>query len=365
MAATKKGVSLLAVGDIRIYGDHPEHVFDQVSPTLKQGDVVFAQLECAYSERGECTVNLGYGLRNHPRNVPFIAAAGFNVLSVASNHTMDYGPDALVDTVDNLTRSHIKVIGAGRNIQEARTPAVFSVHGTKVAMLGYNAILQPQWEARGDRPGQAPLKVKTFYEQLDWQPGTPPKIWTLADEADVKAIENDIAETRKLADVVVVSMHWGIHQMTDLAMYQRAVGHRLIDAGADMIIGHHTHCLNPIEKHRGRFIFYGLGNFAFEHTRNNKDPYRALVMELYGNLKKGLDPSKAVNENHTILVKAEIADKRVQRVSFQPVTCNEKHEPRVLSPADQEGREIIGFLERASRGFGVQFSVEGNDVVLS
>jgi poly-gamma-glutamate capsule biosynthesis protein CapA/YwtB (metallophosphatase superfamily) len=364
MSATENRISLLAAGDIRVYGDRSEHAFDQVSSTLKQGDVVFAQLECAYSERGECAVNLGHGLRNHPRNVPFIAAAGFNVISLASNHTMDYGPDALLDTIDHLKKNAIQVIGAGRNIKEARTPAVFEINGTKVAILGYNAILQPHWEAHEEWPGQAPLKVKTFYEQVDWQPGTPSKVWTIPVEADVKAIEKDIADTRKIADVVVVSVHWGIHQMTDLAMYQREVGHRIIDAGADLIVGHHTHCLNPIEQYKGKFIFYGLGNFAFEHTRNNKDPYRMLVMELYGNLKKGLDPSKTVNEDHTILVKVDIVDKQLQQVSFIPVTGDEHHEPRIISPTGREGKEIIDFLERISKDFDVKFIVEGNDVVL-
>lgn len=360
MAETKKEVSLLAVGDIRIYGDDAGHVFDHVSSTLRQGDIVFAQLECAYSQRGESTVNFGKGLRNHPRNVPFIAGAGFNVISVASNHTMDYGPDALVDTIDNLTKNNIQAIGAGRNIEEARRPAVFEINNTKVAVLGYNAILKPYWEAREDWPGQAPLKVKTFYEQVDWQAGTPPKIWTIPVEADVKAIEKDIANTRQLADMVIVSVHWGIHQMTDLAMYQRDVGHRIIDAGAAMIIGHHTHCLNPIEKYKGRFIFYGLGNFAFEHSKNNRDPYLAIVNELYGNL----EGHKAVNKTQTILVKADIIDKKLKKVSFKLVANKEKPQPRLLMPTDRQGQEIIDFLERISKGFDVKFVVEGDEVVL-
>lgn len=362
MSVKKGNISFIAVGDIRVFRNDPEHVLDQVSPTFKQGDIVFAQLEADYPEKLPAAQGSNRGPKGSPKTLQAIADSGINLISVASNHTLDHGADAFLETIDKLREKGVKVIGGGKNIKEARTPALFESDDAKIAILGYNAIIQPQWEAHEDWPGQAPLKVKTFYEQVDWQAGTPPRIWTLAVEEDVKAIEKDVAETRKIADIVVVSIHWGVHHMPDPAMYQVEVAHRVIDAGADLLLGHHTHRLNPIEKYKDKYIFYGLGNFAFEHTKDNKDPYFVFTRKLYTT--RLPDPAKEIDESHTIVVKVDIADKALQRVSFKPATANEKSEPRIVSPGDQAGKELIGYLESSSKEYGVQLVVEGDEVRL-
>jgi hypothetical protein len=362
MSEKKGSISFIAVGDIRIFRNDMEHVFDLVAPTFKEGDIVFAQLEASYSEKIQSSSDSGRSSKGNPKMLQVVADSGINLISVASNHTLDYGPDPFIDTIESLNHKGVKVIGGGKNIKEARTPALYEMDGTKIAVLGYNAILQPHWEAREDSPGQAPLKVKTFYEQIDWQAGTPPRIWTIPVEADVKAIENDIAKTRKMADVVIVSIHWGVHHMPDPAMYQSEVGHRVIDAGADLLLGHHTHRLNPIEKYKGKYIFYGLGNFAFEHTKDSKDPYFLFTRQLYSS--RLPDASKEINESHAIIVKVDIADKKLQRLSFKPSTANDKSEPRMVSPGEQAGKELIGYLERSSKDLGVRLIVEGDEVVV-
>ena len=365
MTAKKNVITLLAVGDILLNRDKPDSLLAQVAPALKQGDLVFSQVECAYSERGQRADDRGWGgFRAHPRNVPAIANAGIKVASIAGNHTMDYGPDAFCDTLDHFQKNGIKTIGGGRNIKEARTPALFEIDGTRVAFLGYNSIIKTDWIAREDYPGMAPLQVKTFYEQLDWQPGTPAKVWTLPVLDDMLAVERDIAGARQTADIVVVSVHWGVHHMGDPAMYQIDAGRRMIDAGADLILGHHTHRLNPIMKYKGKFIFFGLGNFAFQSGKDPNDPYLQITKQLY-HTSPLAEGAKKTNESHnSIMVKCEIADKQLQRVSFRPCTSNEKAEPRIVPPSDSYGQEIIAYLESSSKEFGTKLLTEGDEVVL-
>ncbi len=359
----ERNVTLLAVGDIRVDREDPDSIFAHVAPVIKQGDIAFAQLEAAYSERGACAVNLTPGFKASPRNVPAIAHAGFNIISVASNHSADYGPDAFCDTIDILRENKITVIGGGRNIDEARTPAIFKFDDTRVAFLAYNAILQPGYEARRDWPGMAPLRVKTFYEQVDWQPGTPPRIWTIPDAEDVRAILNDIRRTREKADIVVVSMHWGVHWLPDPAMYQTEVGHKVIDAGADLILGHHTHRLNPIEVYNGKVIFYGLGGFAFEVKVNREDPYAQVMRRFYLD-QPPPNPAKEISRKHSVIVKCEISDKKLQKVSFRPTTANENAQPRVLSLAEKAGKEIVDYLTKSSAELNAKLTVLGDEVVI-
>lgn len=365
MAEQKNIINLLAVGDILLNRDNPESLLAEVAPTLVQGDVVFAQIECSYSERGQRADNRGWGgFRAHPRNVPAIAHAGIKVASIAGNHTMDYGPDAFCDTLDHLHRSDVKTVGGGRNMKEARTPAVFEIEGTRIAFLGYNSIIKPEWIAREDYPGMAPLQVKTFYEQLDWQPGTPAKVWTLPVHDDMLAVEKDIESARKISDIIVVSVHWGVHHIGDPAMYQIEAGHRMIDAGADLILGHHTHRLNPIAKYRGKFIFFGLGNFAFQSGKDPNDPYLQITKQLYHTSPLSEGASKSNESRNSIIVKCEISDKKLQRVSFKPATANDKAEPRIVLPTDSHGQEIIEYLKSASKEFGVKLRRDGDEVII-
>ena len=365
MTAKKNGITLIAAGDILVNRDNPDSLLAKVAPAMKQGDITFAQCECSYSERGQRADDRGWGgFRAHPRNIPAIAHAGIKVVSIAGNHTSDYGPDAFCDTLDNFQQNGIKTIGGGRNIKEARTPALFEIDGTRVAFLGYNSIIKPDWVAFENRPGQAPLRVMTFYEQLDWQPGTPAKVWTFPVQEDMLAIESDLASARQIADIVVVSVHWGVHHKSEAAMYQIEAGHRMIDAGADLILGHHTHRLNPIAKYKGKFIFFGLGNFAFQSGKDPNDPYLKITQQLYDTSPLGKSAHKTNESRNSIMVKCEIFDKKLQRVSFRPCTANDKAEPRIVSPTDSYGQEIIEYLESSSREFGAKLLVEGDEVIL-
>ena len=112
---------------------------------------------------------------------------GFNVASVASNHAMDWGAEALLDTIELLRDKGLQIIGGGRNLAEARRPALIDSKGLRIAMLAYCSVLHEGYAAGPDTPGVAPLRAHTRYEPVDYQPGVPPRVVTIPDEQDLAA----------------------------------------------------------------------------------------------------------------------------------------------------------------------------------
>ncbi len=192
--------------------------------------------------------------------------AGFSVVSWAGNHCLDWGPDGFNDTIDNLRRAGLRVVGAGAQLAAARAPVIVEQSGVRTAFLAYCSILPAHYWADERRPGCAPMRAFTVYEPIEPdQPGTPARIHTYAHREDLAALCADVEAARAQADVVIVSLHWGIHFVPAvIADYQTEVGHAAIDAGADLILGHHAHILKGIEVYRNKAIFYSLGNFAMD-----------------------------------------------------------------------------------------------------
>src|SRR5262249_885437 len=182
--------------------------------------------------------------------------AGFNVVSTAGNHHMIGGIEAFVDTLNALKQNNILPVGVGMNLAEARTPAIVERKGTKVAFLGYSSAIprcELPWEARPNRPGCNPMFINTHYDQVDSHPGTPPRIITFAERQNLKDMEEDIKKAKAQADVVVMSIHWGIHHIPAMIpMYEYEVAHAAIDAGVDLILGTGPHLLKGIEVYKGK-----------------------------------------------------------------------------------------------------------------
>ncbi|MGD9044780.1 MAG: CapA family protein [Desulfobacterales bacterium] len=263
--ANESTVTLVAVGDVGPKRANAEEVFDSTRSILQSADITFGQLESNLSLRGTQQLNMGLGSIAHPRVGNALAAAGFDVMSFASNHSLDYSEEALIDTLDIMKKNKVELIGAGRDISEARRPAIFERKKTKVGFLAYCSVVPKGFDARENKSGVAPVRASTAYEQADWQPGTPPRIITKAFPDDLDAMVRDIQNLRKAVDVLVVSMHWGVHFVPAvIAGYQYEVGHAAIDAGADIIIGTHAHILKGIEVYKGKAIFFSLCNFCMD-----------------------------------------------------------------------------------------------------
>lgn len=244
-------VRIAAVGDImlggtaapemRQYGyDYP---FEQTRDILKQAQIIFGNLEGPLTDGGATGVAKQYVFRSPPDKVaPALARAGFNVVSLANNHTLDYGPEGLEDTRAVLEKAGIRHAGAGRNTAEARQPVYMVAGGVTVAFLAYSLTLPEEFWAGADRPGTA-----------------------FGHEKHVRA---DVAAARATADIVVVSFHWGQEGKTELRDYQTQLGRAAIEAGAAAVLGHHPHILQGVERYKDGVILYSLGNFAFGSYSN-------------------------------------------------------------------------------------------------
>jgi poly-gamma-glutamate capsule biosynthesis protein CapA/YwtB (metallophosphatase superfamily) len=227
-----------------------EHYTELVRPTLRTVDLRFANCERQYSSRGVANETSPHG-RQPPEMARIFMDCGFDAVTIANNHMYDYGPDALLDTRNLLLSNGIGVTGAGRDLDEARQPAIVERDGIRVGFLGYCSVIPEGGEAAPGKVGIAPLRVKTEYEGRG--PHASPRVITHPDDQDMRMILDDVARLRREVDIVVIAFHWGVIWVPRvIADYQVVAAHACIDAGADLILGHHAHVPKAIEVYKGR-----------------------------------------------------------------------------------------------------------------
>ncbi len=358
-------VTLLACGDIGPIHGPVEQYAALARERLAAADIRFGQVERVYSTRGALQLNSGGA---HSRVAPEMAKVfsdlGINVASLASNHAMDWGPEALIDTLDLLEQMGITVIGAGRTLMEARRPALIERNGIVIAFLAYCSILHEGYEATANGPGVAPLRVRTFYEPIDYQPGIPARIITIPNEEDLDALCEDVRTAKRAADAVVVSLHWGVHFVPRLiADYQRVVARTAFKAGADTILGHHAHLPKAIEVIDGKVCFHSLSNFIMTAPARSaasaaafEARYGARLDPEYPNLPYGEDAKRS------LVARLDINRGGVRRVAFWPVMIDKKLRPEILRAGDPRFADMVGYMDRASEGFAHSFSVKNDEV---
>lgn len=218
---------------------------------LKTGDILFGNLEGPMSDQG---YNVGsiYSFRMDPKALPALVSAGFDVLSVANNHSGDWTISAFTDTVSRLREVGIGAVGGGMNRTEAESPVVINKNGLKIGFLGFSDV-GPNWlESAGDIPG----------------------ILIVDDD-----FENIISRASVDVDVLVVSIHFGNEYEKLPSERQKDVARRAIDAGALVAAGHHTHVVQPIEEYKNGVIAYGLGNFIFDQNFS-VDTMRGIIFDV-------------------------------------------------------------------------------------
>jgi poly-gamma-glutamate capsule biosynthesis protein CapA/YwtB (metallophosphatase superfamily) len=369
----RANVTVAAVGDLTINRDEPDTAFDHVREELQSADITFAQLETPYSDRGSRGSSGPRGaMPKDVRNYPAIPNAGFDVISLASNHAMDWGEDALLDLKERLIKDGIAPVGAGENLAAARQPAILERRGTKVAFLSYCSVAPSSYYAVAKRTGVAPMRAMTHYEPLEPdQPGTPCQIVTLPLKRDLDALVSDIEAARESSDVVILSMHWGIHRARAvIADYQTEVGHAAIDAGADIVVGHHPHILKGIEVYKGKVIFYSLGNFVFDSVKADKgrdDPWHEIRAQIYREFYQApeRDPNSKyrfqADSKYSMMVKLSIIGGAIDRVSFRPVIINNEATPEFVHPDEERGREVLEYLVSITRAAGLNAEFVSTD----
>jgi gamma-polyglutamate biosynthesis protein CapA len=243
----RRPVVLHAVGDIAL-GDHPlctgfgthsrsrrkpaAFPFAHVSGVLSSADLRFGNLECTLSERGLRPHDYhSVQMRGHAGYVAGLVDSGFDVLNVANNHSMQHGPGPFEDTVNMLRNAGISVCGVRHG--GASAPVAVTVHDLRVAFLGYS------------------LRPRQYFTE---EP--------LYAEGRVEGIVADVGAVRANCDVLVVSLHWGDEFIDRPSPADVQLAHAVVDAGADLIIGHHPHVLRGVERYGRGWIVYSLGNFV-------------------------------------------------------------------------------------------------------
>lgn len=240
----------------------PADTFTEVEGLLTNADVSFAQVERVLSNRGE-SLRLDPHSRVDPETVTAYSNVNFDVVSLASNHTYDFGGRALLDTINTFQEYGIETIGAGSDLSGARDPYIFEKEGTTVAILGYCSVLLPGYWATEKKPGIAPARAHTYYEAFEYQPGSPPRVITETYEEDIANVKADVRRAAEEADFVITSFHWGNHFLPGrVNQYEREYAHTAIDSGCDVVFGHHPHIPSGVEVYDRAPILYSLGDFA-------------------------------------------------------------------------------------------------------
>jgi Bacterial capsule synthesis protein PGA_cap len=369
-------IKFCAVGDVTAFHKEPESGYEHVSGTLRDMDFVVAQNERHYSRRRDIFPIGGFTELTDPDHARALLLGHYDVLTFASNHGSDLGPDVLLETIQVLRDLGIQVIGAGANIVEARKPAFVTKKGLTVGFLSYCSVLRQNYQAGETSPGAAPMRAYTHYLQTDYQPGTAPKILTFPYQEDLDAMLADIRAAKEQCDLLSVSYHWGLHGVKGaLAMYQPEVAHKAIDAGADFIIGTHPHRLKAIEVYQGKPIFYSLGNFCFDQPRwvldegRRRSPEHKAHMD---NQKWTYDPEyeewyAVPPENRkSMLAQIDISGTTVERVAFRPVMINQRAQPEILSASDPRFDEVVTYVREIteSQGIDTSYIVKGDEVIV-
>ena len=369
-------VTLMAVGDIRTTRDNPEFLFEHVVETFRTADILFGNCEVPFSDRGSPNPISPVSARAKAQNVSALKYAGFHVMPFANNHSLDWGYDAFLDTIDLLRQNNIIPIGAGRDLAEARKPVILERKGVRIAFLAYAFVTHAGYEAKRHTPGTAVLKAYTYYHHAEeGQPGTPPKIFTFADPEDIQTMREDIQTTKAQADVLVISFHWGLHFAPGLiAMYEKEVSRVAIDNGADLILGHHQHILKGIDTYRGKVVFHGLANFAldapFTPDHLQSDQFKFLQSQYPGLLgPKPEDPTwyYPPNSRKTVIVKVTIQDGRIQRVSYLPCLISSNRQPVPLARTSPEFGEALAYMKEisSSQNLNVELAPENDEIVVA
>jgi poly-gamma-glutamate synthesis protein (capsule biosynthesis protein) len=307
-------LSLAAVGDVNLGGkvassikrygaDYP---WQQVKPVLSPVDLTFGNLECTVSDRGAPVAGKAYTFRGSAESLPAMKEAGFDVVSLANNHSLDFGQIALTDTITALNTAGIGYSGAGENIIAAYQPQVIEIKERKVIFLAFSGVVPSGWEATTSRAGIASAK-------------------------NLAVVSEKIQAARSQADVVVVSFHWGKEMETYPNAWQKKLGHLAIDSGATLVIGHHPHVVQGIERYKEGVIAYSLGNFVFS-------------------------PGNGAGRS-SIMVRFDLNRSRISEIVVYPVHIN-GCQPQLLT--DSAAQKWLEEIRKRCSAVGTELRIEGD-----
>jgi poly-gamma-glutamate synthesis protein (capsule biosynthesis protein) len=292
-------------------------------------------------------------IRADPSIASDLDALGLDVVTVANNHTVDYGWEGLQDTLHCLRSAGLHTIGAGGTLREAIAPAEVVLSGTRVGVLAFSCLVPTGAGAAEQRPGIAGLKVVTSYEidpyyQME-EPGdlSAVRVRTHVHDSDLAFASECVRECRSRFDFLIVTVHWGFGSGDELAEYQQPLAHALIDAGADLIHGHHPHAIHPIEFYRNKPILYGLGTLVGQQVFMEADPK---VKKLW---------SEMSAEGYVALYRSQASEDTQLRLI--PHILNARRLPE-LAKGDALD-QLLSRLKRLSSPFGTVIEISNGVIV--
>ncbi|RKR45215.1 CapA family protein [Paraburkholderia sp. BL17N1] len=340
-----------------------------VAPVLREADFRFVNCMRTYSTRGVKSDHAPQVCQPIEMSTLFTGGL-FDAVTMANNHSLDAGPQAMLDTRQLFLENGLQVTGAGLDLDEARQPAIVEKAGVRVGYLGYTSVATAGTDAGKGKPGVVNIRVKTTYEPRG--PHQPVRVWTSPNPQDLAQLTEDIAALRKQVDVVILAYHAGAIRLPRIVSdYQVDVAHAAIDAGADLVVGHAPHIPKAIEVYRGKVIFYSLGVFAmtksFAAPAWTNEPAWAQgavrnFMDLdpdYPLMPYGKDCTLA------LLAKAYVSSQGVAKVSFLPVRFDGRYRPEALRAGDSRFEEVVEYMEWASEDMPHRFEIEGDEVVVT
>ncbi len=345
----KDTITFVAVGDVFLSGKvvyqdgtfkevstyKPESVFESVAPIFQNADVVFCNLETSLSDRGAPQGGSISSFISRPENISFLREAGVDVVSVANNHSMDFGSKAMLETLELLDQHSIAHAGGGVNIIEARRPALIERENIVLAFLAYttNTNVPKRFLAGPQDPGLVPLRLSPYFP--------PPHV----NREDLRAMQLDIKKAKQDADAVIVSCHWGVSGggTFTVAVHQKGIGHAAIRAGADLVLGHHQHAYQGIEIYQGKIICHGLGNFIFDFHRS---------------------PSCSHIYRKGVLFHCTFKKDVVEEAWLQPIIEDNHVHPRPLLPEDEISKEVLAHLQELSKELGVRLKIKDGKAII-
>lgn len=309
-------ITLIAVGDVMLGGNVGKvmlkegwnYPFEHVASVFKEADIIFGNLAAPLTNRQETNPNKpkGYPVqKTDPRAIQGLKYAGFNVLSLANNHILDYGNDGLFDTIRLLGEASINYLGAGRNQAEARKPLVLDYNNLKVAFLAYCS----SYPAAKTNPGNAPIRLPL--------------------------IKRDLKAAREIADIAIVYLHHGLICSDYPVPSHISLCHEIIDSGANLILGDHPHVLQGIENYNEGVIVYSLGNFVIDLIDEGlrRELFESCSLSDIDEFDFNPDDERT---RECMIFKCALSKEGVTEIDIIPVRINDNYQPAILQGIEKE-----------------------------
>ena len=348
-------VSIVLCGDtlpVRLHDVSPSA--QEIFQLASQSDLSIGNFEIPLTDRGSPVQKL-LNIRAEPAVAQDVSQLGLDVVTIANNHAVDYGWDGIADTQRLLREVGIKVLGAGNNLDEASRPSFHYVGDIRVGIVAFSCLTPTGMGAGPSRAGISPLHVETSYEIDPWyqmeEPGDPSvvKIRTKIRDDDMARAIALVSDARMDCDILIATVHWGFGSGDHLAEYQHPLAARLIEAGVDVVHGHHPHAIHAIGFHHGKPIIYSAGTYVGQQVFLEASPQ---VLQMW----KEMSPDGFITS-------IEYEGRKQKSIRIVPTTLDADRLPRYANP--QEFDAILNRLRNLSERHGARFAVDGSSIIVS